>query len=107
MSKQRVNTTDVDYYDDELWSPVTKTAREEERLSDISRNRSLSVGKEERNRTSIVLSHVSQLVAVVVVDGINIVFTLDFLSKDGEDGGNDEDGVVGRLKSFFPRFLKK
>ena len=43
----------------------------------------------------MVLNHVSQLVAVVVVEGDNIAFTLDFLSDDGEDGGNDEDGVVG------------
>ena len=43
----------------------------------------------------MVLNHVSQLVAVVVVEGDNIAFILDFLSDDGEDGGNDEDGVVG------------
>tara|TARA_A100001015_G_C14565943_1_gene547198 strand:- start:295 stop:429 length:135 start_codon:yes stop_codon:yes gene_type:complete len=43
----------------------------------------------------MVLNHVSQLVAVVVVDGNNMAFTLDFLSDDGEDAGNDEDGVVG------------
>ena len=43
----------------------------------------------------MVLSHVSQLVAVVVVDGDNMAFTLDFLSDDGEDDGDDGDGVVG------------
>ena len=43
----------------------------------------------------MVLNHVSQLVAVVVVEGNNIAFILDFLSDDGEDGENDEDGVVG------------
>ena len=41
------------------------------------------------------MSHVSQLVAVVVVDGDNVAFTLDFLSDDGEDAGDDEDGVAG------------
>ena len=53
------------------------------------------MGKEERNKTSMVLNHVSQFVAVVVVDGNNRAFILDFFSDDGEDGGNDEDGVVG------------
>ena len=43
----------------------------------------------------MVLNHVSQFVAVVVVDGTNIAFTLDLRSDDGEDAGNDEDGVVG------------
>ena len=28
-------------------------------------------------------------------DGDDVDFTLDFLSDDGEDAGNDEDGVVG------------
>ena len=41
------------------------------------------------------MNHVSQLVAVVVVDGNNMAFTLDFLSDDGEDDGDDGDGVVG------------
>ena len=53
------------------------------------------MGKEERNKASMALSHASQLAAVVVVDGNNMAFTLDFLSDDGEDAGSDEDGVVG------------
>ena len=43
----------------------------------------------------MVLSHVSQFVAVVVVEGANIAFPLDLLSDDDEDAGDDEDGVVG------------
>ena len=43
----------------------------------------------------MVLNHVSQLVAGVGVDGDNMAFILDFFSDDGEDDGNDGDGVVG------------
>ena len=43
----------------------------------------------------MVLSHASQLVAAVVVEGANVALPLDLLSDDGEDAGNDEDGVAG------------
>ena len=35
LSKKRVNGTDVNYYDDDLYPPVTKTAREEEKLTEL------------------------------------------------------------------------
>ena len=35
------------------------------------------------------------MVAVVVVEGTSMTLAEDFLSKDGEDDGNDGDGVVG------------
>ena len=34
-SKKRVNGADVAYYDDDLCSPVTKAAREEEKLTEL------------------------------------------------------------------------
>ena len=34
-SKKRVNGAEVTYYDDDLYSPVTKTAREEEKLTEL------------------------------------------------------------------------
>ena len=35
LSKKRVNGTDDVYYDDEMRSPVAKTAREEEKLTEL------------------------------------------------------------------------
>ena len=48
-------------------------------------------------RTSIafIFNQVSQLVAVVVVDGSDITLATVLFSEDGEDDGNDDDGVVG------------
>ena len=35
LSKKRVNGADNSYYDDDIYSPVTKTAREEEKLTEL------------------------------------------------------------------------
>ena len=35
LSKKRINGADSSYYDDDMYSPVTKTAREEEKLSEL------------------------------------------------------------------------
>ena len=35
LSKKRINGADNSYYDDDMYSPVTKTAREEEKLTEL------------------------------------------------------------------------